>query len=138
MLATVEEQKAKAIELMSKIIKYKPIINRFKRSDIIMFSEGPLGASYDADGEPELMGAIQKVREDGNFPFHATHNFIQGMECWTIMCVSQYKEEWQYADDGIENGIVFCYVHNASDPFCSEYGDCAFRGSAAGDVIRIS
>lgn len=132
-------QKEVALQIMKKLIKYKPIINAFEKRDEVWFSEGQFGASYTSKDEPVLLAAIEKVeKEHGCKVFHATHNFFEFGECWTLLVVSNYEEYWQDQIDEADDGYVFCWVENVSDPACSEFGTCAFKPSLAGDIQRYS
>lgn len=130
-------QKEVALQIMRNMIQYKPIIRAYEKQDRVMFSEGPLGASYDVDGEPALMEAIERVESEyGCKVFHATHTFTEFGECFELLVVSQYKEEWARAIEDSKDGICFCWVENLTDPWCSEFGDVAFKPSVAGDIKR--
>lgn len=130
-------QKEVALKIMNNMIKYRPVINAFEKDETVMFSDGKFGASYTVDNEPKLAEAIKKVEaEYGCKVFHATHTFTEFGECYELLVVSQYEEEWEQAIEDSEDMICFCWVENVSDPMCSEFGDVAFRSSIAGDIKR--
>lgn len=132
-----ERQKLQAIKMMKELIKYKPIIKSFADHDQVTYSLGTLGATYNIEGEPELVAAIEQLKARGYLPYHATLSMICDMEIWSIMVVSQYEEDWEDELQDAKDGYVFCYCLNTTTPECSEFGTCFFVPSAAGDVKRV-
>lgn len=59
------------------------------------------------------------------------------MEMWAIMVVTDDEETWEGDLELAEDGYVFCWVENVSEPFYSEFGDCVFKIGPGGDVVRI-
>ncbi len=51
--------------------------------------------------------------------------------------VSKHQEEWQYDRENLQEGIVFCYVDNITDNFCSEFGYIGFK-SQIGGLVRTA
>lgn len=130
-------QKEVAVQIMKNMIKYKPIITAFEKSNTVMYSDGPLGASYDAASNYDLMAAIERVeKEYGCLVFHATHTLTNFGDLYELLVVSKYEEEWQDEVEASLEGRCFCWVENISDSWCSEFGDCYFEQTPAGDIRR--
>lgn len=130
-------QKQKAIELMKKLVIYKPYIEDFKKYGTVCFFERYAG--YWAWQEPELMAKIKEFESKYNAIVYAiTHEFTEFGECYDFLYVPSSKDEWDDILLETDTGdfYVFAYVWNKTDDMCSEFGDIVVR-SFAGGIRRI-
>lgn len=135
---TIENKKAKAIELMKKLDIYKPYIKGFKKDNTVCFYENFGG--FWAWQEPELMERIKAFEGKHNCLVYAvTHEYTEFGECYDFLFVSDYEDEW---DDmitqlGDSTFSAFAYVWNKDCEWCSEFGSIGIR-SFGGGIKRIA
>lgn len=111
------------------------IIDDFVKTNKIMVTEPPIYASYYPTNEQQNI--IDALESSGCLVFHATREFTEFGELLTLLIVSQYKEDNRYIYEDARNGLVYCYVKNLTDDWCSEYGTCQFKLTPSGDIKRI-
>lgn len=130
---TLEEKKLKAIELMTKLDIYKPYIKGFKEENEICYFEEFAG--FWAFQEPELVKKIKEIEQKHNCLVYAvTHEFTEFGECYDLLLVSDYKEEWDYELEKISPNTysAFAYVWNKDDEWCSEFGSIGIQSFGGG------
>ncbi len=130
-------QKEKAIELMQELNIYKPYIKGFKEENKVCFFEGFGG--FWVDQEPEIEQKMKEIEEKSKCLVYAiTHEFTGFGECYDFLIVTKEPDEWDDLVMDYEGGkIVFAYVWNKDDDFCSEFGDICVK-SFGGGIKRIS
>ena len=130
-------QKEKAIEIMEKLDIYKPYIKGFKEENKVCFFEGFGG--FWVDQEPEIEKKMKEIEEKNNCLVYAiTHEYTEFGECYDFLIVTSEPEEWDDLVMDYEGGkIVFAYVWNKDDDFCSEFGDICVK-SFGGGIKRIA
>ena len=134
-------QKEIAIKCMEKLDIYKPYINKFKSAKTLpCFYENYAG--FWADQEPELFSKIKEIEsEHGCLVYAITHEYLEDMELWSMLCV---PNECDGADEIVDNinetntreFYAFSYTWNKSVEYFSEFGDVAVR-SFGGGIKRI-
>lgn len=129
-----EKQILEAIERM-KMLKLSPsCIKAFKRGEV-WESEG-YGALYDlTEEEQKIVDEFEKENEGK--VYHIIHNMTQFGELYSLLYVSKHEEEWAMDREDIKENIVFAYVYNKTDEWCSEFGSIMVKPSIGG-LIRIS
>ena len=130
---TLEEKKLKAIELMTKLDIYKPYIKGFKEENEVCYFEEFAG--FWAFQEPELVKKIKEIEQKHNCLVYAvTHEFTEFGECYDLLIVSDYKEEWDYELEKISPNTysAFAYVWNKDDEWCSEFGSIGIQSFGGG------
>lgn len=142
-LATKEEMKDEAIRRMKMMGYFKPSIDLFAEEGAIMLNEPPLYAHYllDEFNSPEayeeLKPVIDKLQADDEHLVYAVIlSFSNIGKTYSILSVEQNKEEWNYFDEDIHDGITFAYVYNSSYPDCSEFGSIGVALSPAAGLKR--
>lgn len=126
MSATREEMRAEAIKRLEFFKMPSKCINEFKKGNV-WFSEG--FGSYEMTNEPKLKEFIKEFENKHNFVvYHAIHNMFEFGECWSLLYVSNDKDDWKYDNDDLLNGYVMSYVWNVDDDFCSEFGTIGVKG----------
>ena len=131
-------QKEIAIQCLKKLDIYKPYIRKFEKEDMPTFFERCAG--YYLFNEPVLQDKVKKVQEEfGVLVYAITHEWLEDMECWSLLCISKDIE-------GIEDCImdtshpdtffVYAYVWNMEHEHFSEFGDIVVK-SCAGGIRRL-
>ena len=137
MIATKEERKAKAIEVMKQLDIYKPYIEGFEQNDYVCMYERCIG--FWTFQYQELDAKIKEIEKKYDCTVYAvTHEFTKFGELYDLLIISKHKDEWEYVICGDNNEYTaYAYVWNKSDEWCSEFGDIAIR-SAFGGIRRIA
>ena len=132
-----ERMKEKAIEIMEKLDIYKPYIKGFREENKVCFFEGFGG--FWVDQEPEIEKKMKEIEEKSNCLVYAiTHEYLEFGECYDFLIVTKEPDEWDDLVMDYEGGkIVFAYVWNKDDDFCSEFGDICVK-SFGGGIKRIA
>ena len=134
---TIENKKAKAIELMKALGIYEPYIQGFEQENNVCFFERFGG--YWVYQEPELEAKMKEIEKEYNCTVYAiTHEFTDIGEFYDFLLVTNYPEEW---DELIHNDkdnefYAFAYVWNKTDDWCSEFGTIILK-SLFGGLRRI-
>lgn len=132
-----EKQKEFALKILKKLDVYRPYIKGFKdKGDVCWFENY---AGFWAYQDEELMAKIKEFEEENNALVYAvSHDYTEFGECFSLLYISQYEEDWDYTIQHIEQNkyYVASYVWNKTDDWCSEFGDIAII-SAFGGIRRI-
>ena len=137
MKATQEQRKEKALEIMKKMDIYKPYIRGFKEKDHVCFYENFGG--YWAYQDKELTAKIKQIEEKYDCTvFAVTHEYPEFGECYSLLLVSPYKEDWDYLFEPYKRGSFYsyAYVWNKDEPDFSEFGSVVVQ-SFGGGLRRI-
>lgn len=129
-----EERFIEAIERMKLLKLDKSCIEAFAKGKV-WESEG-YGALYECNNkEKELIDKFEKEHE-GCLVYHMIHNKFEFGECYSMLFVSQYTEEWEQDREDITEGYAFVWVENVDLDWCSEFGTIAVKPSFGG-LIRM-
>lgn len=127
-------QKEIAIECLKKLDIYKPYIKKFEKEDMPTFFERFAG--YYLFNEPVLQDKVKKVEEEfGVLVYAITHEWLEEMECWSLLCVSKGTES---IEDCImdtahpDTFFVYAYVWNQEHDHFSEFGDIVVKSYGGG------
>lgn len=130
-------KKKKAIELMKKMDIYKPYIRGFEESNKICFFEQYGG--YWAEQEPALYEKIKEFEKEYDCIVYAvTHELTEFGELFDFLIVTDNPDEWDdivYSEGN--RHMVYAYVWNKTDDFCSEFGSITIQ-SFGGGIKRIA
>ena len=134
-----QQQKEVAIKLMETMDLYKPYIKAFKEKCIITLYEDYAGF-YIEETEQELLDNIKEFEKEHECLVYAvTHEYTQFGECYDYLIVPKYEEEWNdlisYSNQ--TKHVVFAYVVNKDDPWCSEFGDITVN-QFGGGLVRVA
>ena len=137
MKTTKEQRKEQAVKAMKMLDIYEPYIKGFKEKDQVCLFEGYGG--YWIDQEPELYARVQEFEKNYNCTVYAvTHEYFEFGECYDFLIVTDYEEEWEdLVYEGMRDFIVYAYVWNKDDDYCSEFGSIGIK-SFGGGIRRIS
>lgn len=125
----------KEIETRMKLLKLsKNCINALLNDNTIYESEN-YGALYELnDKEMKIVEDFEKRTKCK--VYHVIHSFAEFGELYNLLYVSPDTEEWEQDKQDIEQGYVFVYVENITDPMCSEFGTIYVKPSFGG-LIRL-
>ena len=130
-----EQMKQKAVEILKEMGVYSPYIEAFEKNDVVTMFERYAG--FWAYQYPELQDKIKDFEQKYKCTVYAvTHEFTKFGECYSMLVVGDYPEEWE--DIPHENKVFypFAYVWNKSDDCCSEFGSIGVL-SLGGGIKRI-
>lgn len=130
-----EERFIEAIERMKMLKLDKPCIEAFAKGKV-WESEG-FGALYEVNEEEQSYIDEFEKEHEGCLVYHMIHNKFEFGECYSMLYVSKYKDEWQADKNDITNGYALVYVKNVDDDWCSEFGTIAIK-SQFGGLVRLS
>ena len=129
---TEEMVKDEAIERMKRMNLYSKIINDFKNTGKIYFSEFG-GVLYDLDEEAQKV--VEECKSLGCIPYHVVKTTTTFGRLIQVLYVSReidsWNEERRQRDDYMMN-----YCYNASENF-AEFGESKFE-SANGGLVRTA
>ena len=131
-----QQQKELAITLMKKLDIYQPYIEAFQKDDIVLYFERYIG--FWAYQDKELDTKVKELEQEYGCTVYAiTHEFTEFGECYSMLIVSKYKEDWSRSlvTEG-KTHYAFAYVWNKTDDDCSEFGTVVVK-SALGGITRI-
>ena len=131
--------KEEAVKRMESLGLMRNVIGDFKRSGKVYYSERtPLGGIlYWLDNKPEWVQIVKDLEEQYGFLcYHATHEVTEFGELLDLLIVTKYEEDWETERLDIQDGYVFSYVVNLSEPAFSEYGTIAVK-QRAGGLVRV-
>lgn len=129
-----DKMKQEAIERMKMLKLSSGCIKAFQRGEV-WESEG-IGALYDLTKEEQKIVDDFEKKNNG-LVYHVIHNMTEFGELYSLLFVGKYEEEWQMDRQDIEENIVFAYVYNKTDDWCSEFGSIMVKPNIGG-LIRMS
>lgn len=136
MLATREEMKVKAIELLNKMDVDSIFIERFKEFDKIPYFDYKFPVLEEVP--PLILRRIKQFEEERKCLVYAvTSDDMPFGKCFSFLCISPYEEDWRFMfnTDGVHY-VVYAYVWNVTEDWRSESGSVLLvnRGSR---LIRV-
>ena len=127
------EQKQEAIQRMKKLDIYSQIIREFEKENIINKSEHG-GILYWLDENEQEF--VKEFEDKYNATvYHVIHNYTEFGELYSLLYVSQHKEEWDFDNEDLENGYCLAYVKNIEEDAFSEFGSIGIK-SQFGGLVR--
>lgn len=134
---TREELKTEAIRRMKKLKYFNLSIKEFEKNDAVMLNEPPLYAHFYLDEEQQKI--VDDFEKDNDALVYAVIMSLTNFgKMYSLLFVGQYKEEWEYFDEDLKDGITFAYVHNCDMPDCSEFGSIGIKLSPAAGLMRTA
>ena len=129
-------KKAKAVEMLKELDIYKPYIDGFKEENNVCYFERYAG--YWAYQDEELIKKIKQIEQRYNCLVYAvTHEYLEFGECYSLLVIPDYKEDWDYILEKAQNGYyAYAYVWNKTDNDCSEFGTVGVE-SFGGGLKRV-
>ena len=137
MTLDITKQKEKAIAIMKRMDIYTPYITGFQEQHNVCYFEEYGG--YWVFQDRELMAKINAIENRYKCLVYAvTHEFTEFGECYSLLIVTAYTEEWATLVQSNSNKhVAFAYVWNKDDDECSEFGSVLVH-SFGGGIRRIA
>jgi len=127
------EQKQEALNRMRMLDIYSPAIKEFEKENIINKSEHGGMLYWLDENEQEF---VKEFEEKYNaIVYHIIHNYTEFGELYSLLFVSQHKEEWDWDNEDIRNNIAMVYVKNIDEDAFSEFGSIGIK-SQFGGLVR--
>jgi hypothetical protein len=86
--------------------------------------------------EPVLQARVKEVQEEyGVLVYALTREWLEGMECWSMLCVSKSAESIEDCITDTPRPNVFytyAYVWNQENDTFSEFGDIVVQSGGGG------
>ena len=110
-------------------------LNRSDRTRIVSpFGKHLIGALFWLnDAEKQMVAQIEK--EWDIYVYHMTHESFEFGECYDMLYVSRYSDEWEADRMDLKDGFPVVYVCNATAPDLSEFGHIGIK-AVGGGIIR--
>lgn len=132
---------------MSNEIARQECINRMKKlkmheNVISDFENGKLNYSIDLGAlywvkDSKVLEKVKELEEKYNITiYHLIHHNAEFGECWCFLYVENEVKEYKYDNEMLEDNLVYAYVWNLDDDYCSEFGAIMIK-SIAGGLLRI-
>lgn len=136
MNVSMEIKKEEAIKRMKALGVFSQTIQQFKKSNLVSYSEPPMGANYWLDDEQKaIVDAFEK--EHNSLVYFVIRSYTEFGKLDSILYVSDYEEEWEMDNEDIKDGCALVYVHNYDVPEFSEFGSIGVQ-ERFGGLIRIA
>ena len=127
------EQKLEAIKRMKKLDIYTQAIKEFEKDNVLNKSESG-GILFWLDENEKKM--VKEFEEKYNATvYHLIHNYTEYGELYSFLFVSQYKDDWDYDNEDLNNNRSLVYVKNIDEDAFSEFRTIGIR-SQFGGLIR--
>ena len=137
METTTQEKKYIAVQYMKRLGMQKDRIDDFIKSNKIYCYDGFEGAVIEPDSE--LGKKVKSIEDDKHCLVYAvTHDYMIFGECYSLLLVSPYEEDWNYSLLAEDNSIfrVNAYVWNSTVEEHSEMGYVIIK-TIKGNLGRI-
>lgn len=119
------EQKAEAILRMKKLGLFKPTIDKFIKNNHISISETN-GVLYNLNEYQKLL-VNQFEHKYKALVYHMIRNQTKFGDLLSMIYISNQPDEWEFDQDDLNEGLVYAYVHNLTNPEFSEFGQIKVR-----------
>jgi hypothetical protein len=130
-----ENKKAEAIKRMKVLNIFPQTIQQFKRSNLVSYSEPPMGANYWLDDEQVKL--VKEFEEKHNaLVYFVIRSYTEFGKLDSFLYVSDHEEEWELDHEDIADGYALAYVYNYDIPEYSEFGSIAVQNRFGG-LVRV-
>lgn len=134
---TKDDMKQEALKRMHKLKLMKECVGAFEESNEVWVSENN-GILYNLAQQESILTKIKELEDkDHILVYHVIKTNTEFGMLISFLCVSPYKDEWDFDWRDINDNLIFCYVLNLSDDWCSEYGSIEYK-SINGGLIRTA
>lgn len=128
-------QKQEAIHRMKMLNLHGNVIREFEQEDRLNMSEYG-GFLYWLNSDQQAI--VDEFEAEWNaLVYHVIHSYTSIGEMLTLLYVSNYPEEWEYARLDLAEGYPLAYVKNLDDPYLSEIGSVGIE-CRIGGLIRTA
>ena len=132
------EQKEKALDLLKKLNVFVDFRKALKNMDYKTMFENGIG--YWTWQFEDLEKKIKEIENEyGCFVYAVSHEYTDFGELYDLYIVPKYKEDWNNLVSVYDekHWCVYAYVWNATDDWCSEFGDVLVRNQFGG-IVRCN
>lgn len=131
------EKKEEAVLRMKMMKIFYPII-RDMLGGKIQFYAGPLGGGYYLT--PEMQEAVKEFEKGGKRLVWGIINnkMADGDTLWSMLYVSDNKEEWEQDRRDLAEGYPIAFVYNATYPAFSNLGTIGVKRNLGGTLSRVA
>ena len=135
MKVSMEEKKIEAIKRMKALKIFPDVIKQFEHDGKVSLSHPPVGAHFWLDDEQKkIVAAFEKENDALVFTGIRSYTNIGKMD--SFLFVSDYRDEWHYDWENLEDSMVLAYVYNYDMPDCSEMGSIGIAPTPAAGLRR--
>ncbi len=133
----MNRQKEKAVECLQELDVCYEFIKKFIDNEEVTVFDSFIGENIKNYSEVQ-----QKIKEIESqykcLVFAVTHEYFDFGECYSLLVVSKYEEEWEqclrYFNEDSYSALA--YVWNKTDDNCSEFGSVVVN-TAWGGLLRV-
>lgn len=132
-----KELKEEALLRMKKLNLAKNVINDFRDKDVVYYSEYQNSlfpaVLYWVSNRDDLVMQIKNFeKRTGYLVYHAILTPTNFGILFSMLFVSEYKDEWEYERSDIDENIVYAMVENLSDSNLSDMGSIGYKSVMGG------
>lgn len=130
-----ERQQKEAIRRMKFLQMDKKYIEAFEKSGTIMLFENFIGDPITKSNDTYLMDLINNYENTfDNLVYAVTHELSPVGECYNLMIVSKYENDWSMEMYPVDpfTAVTYAYVDNYDAPECSELGSVSLKINKGG------
>lgn len=132
---SMEVKKAEAVDRLRRMDIIDDAIIQFYEEGTVMVSENPYGFLYELNDEQKKLVKEFEAEYNGLVYLANLCNTEFG-ELLSLFYVSDYEEEWDMDNEGIEEKYAMVYCINIDCPDFSEFGEIVIE-SINGGIKRI-
>lgn len=127
--------KAEAINRMKKLHLFNACIKAFEDRNEVQMSE-PTGALFEFSNDKWLNSLIDDFQKKHNcLVYHVIHSYTDFGELYNLLYVDNEVENWDGDNIDLNDGYVFVWCENKTEPMFSEFGTIGV-GHRFGGLIR--
>lgn len=127
------QQRKEALKRMKKLKLHKNVIDEFSKEDKLNVSVLNGMLYWLDDDYKKIVNDFEK--EYNAVVYHLIFTPTKFGRMLSLLYVSKHKSEWEIDIENLNENIVFAYIKNLDDDYCSEFGYIGFRQNAGG-LIR--
>lgn len=130
-----EVMKEEAVKRMEKLGLHYNVIRDFSKKNSVLNKSEEYGALYWLTEEEKKM--VEEVEKEYNIMvYHVIHHNAEFGECYCMLYVSRYEDEWESENVLLNDNIVYAYVYNKDIEDFSEFGTIGIKPRFGG-LIRV-
>ena len=132
-----KELKDEALYRMKKMNLADNVIEEFEKNDVLYYSEYQNeifpAVLYWVSNRKDLEKVIKDFEKRTRYlVYHAILTPTNFGILFSMLFVSEYKEDWRYERSDIKDNIVYAMVENLSDSNLSDMGSIGYRSVMGG------
>ena len=132
---TREELKQECVRRMHKLGIMPKVIGDFKKSFHKHYKSEFNGILYWLDEEEQRIVDTFEAENPDCIVYHTYKAHTNFGDMLYLFYVNENYTKEDYFDEDLESGIIFSYVHNFTDEWCSEFGSAYIKSINGGVQI---